>query len=298
MVSDINKADIVYLNMAKNLIDKGVVKKDRTGTGTISLFAVQMRFDLNDGFPLLTTKRIPFRVVAEELFWFLSGSTDLQDLLTREVNIWNKDAYRFYKANSIGTTMGYDEFINYAKNYGFDLGKIYGANWRNFNGDVKVRGIDQITEVVNSIKDNPDSRRHIVTSWNPSNLNTIVLPSCHVLFQFYVSNNKLSCHLYQRSGDFFLGVPFNIASYGLLTHLIANTLGLGVGEFVHTIGDAHIYLNHLNEIGRQITREPKNTPTLKINKIKNKVQDYSIEDVEILNYNPHPSIKGDLSVGD
>lgn len=256
-----NRVDEQYLELCRHILENGVEKADRTGTGTLSTFGYQMRFDLSEGFPLLTTKRIPFRVIFEELRWFLSGSTDLKDLLDVGVNIWNADAYRDFKDSPAfyeGETI--EEFVEYAKKSGWDLGRIYGKQWRSWWTETGFDNyIDQISQVIDSIKTNPDSRRHIVSAWNVGELDEMALPPCHTLFQFYVANGKLSCQLYQRSADVFLGLPFNIASYALLTEMIAAICGLQVGEFIHTIGDAHIYTNHIEQVHQQLTREPRRT---------------------------------------
>lgn len=303
-------ADTEYLSLCNLILNEGSIKKDRTGTGTISLFGPQMEFDLQKGFPLLTTKKLGIRVIAEELFWFLSGSTDLKDLLDRNVNIWNHDAYRFYKEQ--GGTFSYDDFIDFTREAGFDLGPIYGAQFRRWQGsneqvEIIVDGQpiniplnkphDQIADLIQGLKENPDSRRHIVSAWNVGVLDKIALPACHNTFQFYVENNTLSCKMYQRSGDVFLGVPFNIASYALLTHLIAKMLGLQPGRFIHTFGDAHIYLNHIKQVRLQMEREPRQMPELKVKTVKERIEDYTIEDIELTGYDPHDRIKGDVSVG-
>ncbi|AMQ66568.1 thymidylate synthase [Bacillus phage Shbh1] len=290
-----NNTDKEYLNLAEKILKEGSKKKDRTGTGTLSLFGPQMEFDLTEGFPILTTKKVPFRVVAEELFWFISGSTNLKDLLDKNVNIWNPDAYRFYKEQ--GGDLEYTDFIDKAKKYGFCLGPIYGEQWVRWGERQHGLPVNQIKNVIEQIKSNPNSRRLLVTAWNPSVLDEIALPSCHTMFQFYVDNGTLSCKLYQRSSDFFLGVPFNIASYALLTHLIAHTLDLKVGKFIHTFGDCHIYLNHTAQIQTQLQRTPKKLPTLHIKQKHEYIGDYSIDDIELIGYNPHPTIKGDVSVG-
>lgn len=304
-----NRADEQYLALCDRILSEGHRKDDRTGTGTLSVFGAQMRFDLAEGFPLLTTKRVPFRIIAEELLWFLRGSTDVGELIRRNVNIWNADAYRHLSEKIRRQPLvTFDDFIRNIsiERGGFDLGPIYGAQWRSWGG-ADYGGefaVDQIAQVIESIRTNPDSRRHIVSAWNVGELEEMALPPCHTLFQFYVTppssegaNGKLSCQLYQRSGDVFLGVPFNIASYALLTHMIADITGLEVGELVHTLGDAHIYTNHIEQVREQMTREPKELPKLSI---KRKVEDpaeYSFEDFEIIGYNPHPAIKGEVSVG-
>lgn len=295
-----NNADKQYLDLCRHILDNGVGKDDRTGTGTLSTFGYQMRFNLAEGFPLLTTKRVPFRIIAEELLWFLRGSTDVGELIRRNVNIWNADAYRDYRDNyfgNIGMDEGeaYDAFIAHARKHGHVLGPIYGEQWRSWGVDYET--IDQIANVIESIRTNPNSRRHIVSAWNVGELVEMALPPCHTLFQFYVADGKLSCQLYQRSADVFLGLPFNIASYALLTHMIADITGLEVGEFVHTLGDAHIYTNHIEQVETQLEREARELPTLSIKRKVSDPAEYIIEDFEISGYDPHPAIKGEVSVG-
>ncbi len=257
-----------YLELLADIKDTGVDRKDRTGVGTRSVFGRQMRFDLSQGFPLMTTKKVYWKGVAYELFWFLKGDTNVKYLQDHNVHIW-------------------DEWIDSKGN----LGPVYGAQWRNFGGQV-----DQIAQVVDSIKNNPDSRRHIVCAWNPIALPDMALPPCHCLFQFYVAEGKLSCQLYQRSCDVFLGLPFNIASYSLLTHMIASVTGLEVGEFVWTGGDTHVYHNHFEQIETQLTRTPRQLPTLKIKNPKESIFDYDFEDFEIVGYDPYPAIKAPIAV--
>lgn len=284
-------ADLEYLNLVKKIVKEGHKKEDRTGTGTISLFGPQMEFDLSKGFPLLTTKKLPFRIIAEELLWFIKGDTDLKTLLDKNIHIWTPDAYRFYRES--GGTLSYEVFVEKAKEDGFDLGPIYGAQWGRW-GD---KNIDQLGYVIEEIKNNPDSRRMLVSTWNPTDLSKMALPPCHTMFQFYVSSGELSCKLYQRSGDAFLGIPFNIASYALLTHIIAKMTGLKVGKFIHTLGDAHLYSNHLDSAFEQLKREPRELPKLEVKKIHEDIRDYTIDDFELIGYDPHPVIKGKLSVG-
>lgn len=311
-----------YLQLCRHILSTGTKKEDRTGTGTISVFGYQMRFDLNQGFPLMTTKRIPFRLVASELLWFIRGDTNIKYLLENNNNIWNEWAFKKWVESSdyngpdmtnFGLRSLQDEafaklyeeqmeiFKNkiltddeFARKYG-ELGDVYGKQWRNWqtrNGET----IDQLKDVIDTIKKNPNSRRLIVSAWNPEDVPTMALPPCHTLFQFYVLDGKLSCQLYQRSGDVFLGVPFNIASYALLTHLIAHECGLEVGDFVHTLGDAHIYLNHLEQVNTQLQREPKALPQLKLNDEKQSVFDFELEDIELIGYDPHPTIKAPVAV--
>ena len=262
--------------------EKGVKKEDRTGTGTISVFGYQMRFNLQEGFPLVTTKKLHLRSIIHELIWFINGETNIKYLKENSVTIWDE----------------------WADNNG-NLGPIYGHQWRNWNSD----GIDQLQDVIYSLKNNPSSRRMIVTAWNPNIIpdssksfsdnvknGKAALPPCHAFFQFYVSDNKLSCQMYQRSADVFLGVPFNIASYALLTHMIAQVCEYDVGDFIHSFGDTHIYLNHLEQVDLQLTRDPMKLPKLKLNPLVKKIEDFKYEDIEILDYNSHPSIKGKISV--
>ncbi|BAH45365.1 thymidylate synthase [Brevibacillus brevis NBRC 100599] len=261
-----------YLDLCQRILDEGVIKEDRTGTGTTSVFGHQMRFDLSEGFPMVTTKKLHMKSIIHELLWFLSGDTNVRYLQENGVRIWNEWA---------------DE--------NGDLGPVYGSQWRSFTGrDGKT--VDQIQWVIDEIKRNPDSRRLIVSAWNPAELDKMALPPCHLLFQFYVANGKLSCQLYQRSGDTFLGVPFNIASYALLTHMVAHVTGLEVGDFVHTIGDAHLYLNHIEQVKLQLTREPKPLPKLVLNPDVTSIFDFKYEDIEIVGYESHPHIKGEVAV--
>ncbi|MFN3367143.1 MAG: thymidylate synthase [Exiguobacterium mexicanum] len=261
-----------YHDLCTHILENGVVKEDRTGTGTTSVFGYQMRFNLQDGFPLITTKKLHTRSIIHELLWFITGDTNVKYLQDNGVRIWNEWA---------------DEDGN--------LGPVYGAQWRSFP---KPDGttVDQLAQVIEQIKTNPDSRRLIVSAWNPGQLEDMALPPCHLMFQFYVADGKLSCQLYQRSADTFLGVPFNIASYALLTHMVAHVTGLEVGDFVHTLGDAHIYHNHLEQVKLQLTREPRPLPTLNILRDVSSIEDFRFEDFEIVGYDPHPHIKGEVSV--
>ena len=272
-----------YQDLLQHILDNGFQKGDRTGTGTISVFGYQMRFHLEDGFPLLTTKKVHLRSIIHELLWLINGDTNIKYLHDNKVSIWDE------WADSNG-----------------DLGPIYGAQWRNWNNE----GIDQIADVINSLKNNPNSRRHIVTAWNPSVLpdesskdfaanvanGKAALPPCHAFFQFYVADNKLSCQLYQRSADVFLGVPFNIASYSLLTMMIAQVCGLGLGDFVHTFGDVHIYNNHIDQVKLQLSRQARELPTMKLNPEVNSIFDFKYEDFKLENYNPYDAIKADVSI--
>ena len=271
-----------YLDLVKHVLENGELKEDRTGTGTKSVFGYQMRFNLEEGFPMVTTKKLHLKSIIYELLWFLNGDTNIKYLQENGVKIW--DAW----ADSNG-----------------DLGPVYGFQWRNWNND----GIDQISNLINDLKNNPSSRRHLISAWNPSVLpdtsksfetnvanGKAALPPCHAFFQFHVINGKLSCQLYQRSADIFLGVPFNIASYSLLTIMIAQVCDLKVGDFIHTFGDAHIYSNHFDQMKLQLTREPRKLPTIKINKEVKSIFDFKFEDFVLEDYNPHPHIKGKVAV--
>jgi thymidylate synthase len=261
-----------YHDLCRHILDQGVVKEDRTGTGTTSVFGYQMRFNLQEGFPLITTKKLHIRSIIHELLWFISGETNVRYLQENGVRIWNEWA---------------DEEGN--------LGPVYGSQWRSFPRP-DGSSVDQLAQVIEQIKTNPDSRRLIVSAWNPGQLDEMALPPCHLLFQFYVADGKLSCQLYQRSADTFLGVPFNIASYALLTHMVAHVTGLEVGDFVHTLGDAHIYHNHLEQVELQLLRDPRPLPQLKIVRDVSSIESFRFEDFEILGYDPHPHIKGEVSV--
>lgn len=261
-----------YLDLLRTILERGDEKSDRTGTGTKSLFGAQMRFSLADGFPLLTTKKLPFRHIAHELFWFLRGETNIAYLKANRVTIW-------------------DEWADPSG----ELGPVYGKQWRSWqcpDGSC----VDQIQMVQQQIRTNPDSRRLIVSAWNVADVPRMALPPCHLLFQFYVANGKLSCQLYQRSADMFLGVPFNIASYALLTILMAAATGLEPGDFVHTLGDAHLYSNHFEQAREQLKRSPRPFPTLRLREVRRDVLDYRFEDLELLNYDPHPHIAAPVAV--
>lgn len=277
-----------YLDLLQHILDKGQKQKDRTGTGTLSIFGYQMRFDLQEGFPLLTTKKIHFKSVVHELLWFLRGDTDNRSLQAKGVRIWNEWATKEQTA-CFGRKEG-------------DLGPIYGHQWRRFGaslgpeGAYKQDGVDQIARVVQAIQTSPHSRRLIVTGWNPKEADLVALPPCHTLFQFYVHNNELSCQLYQRSADVFLGVPFNIASYALLTMMVAKVCNLRLGEFVHTFGDAHLYLNHREQAQKQLARAPRSLPVLHINRCPEHVWDFAYDDFKLVGYKPHPHIKAEVSV--
>lgn len=261
-----------YLNLLKDILENGTDKHDRTGTGTRSVFGRQLRFDLSEGFPLLTTKKLHLKSIIHELLWFLQGDTNVKYLQDNGVRIWNE----------------------WAREDG-DLGHIYGYQWRSWP-DYNGGTIDQITQAVNDIKNNPDSRRIIVSAWNVADLPNMALPPCHAFFQFYVADGRLSLQLYQRSADTFLGVPFNIASYALLTMMMAQVCGLQPGEFIHTLGDTHIYLNHLEQANLQLTREPRKLPKMKINPEVKSIFDFKYEDFELEGYDPHPHIAAKVSV--
>ncbi|MCL2784281.1 MAG: thymidylate synthase [Propionibacteriaceae bacterium] len=261
-----------YCDLLQRILDEGATKTDRTGTGTLSVFGHQMRFDLSQGFPLVTTKKIHTRSVFGELLWFLKGDTNITWLHDNGITIWDE------WANADG-----------------DLGPIYGYQWRSWP-TAGGEHIDQIAQVIEQIRRSPDSRRHIVSAWNVSDLDKMALPPCHMIFQFYVADGKLSCQLYQRSADVFLGVPFNIASYALLTHLVAHVTGLEVGDFVHTFGDAHLYLNHLDQAREQLSREPRELPSLWINPEITDIDAFELSDIRVDNYDPHPAIKAPIAV--
>ena len=290
-----------YLDFLQHILDKGVEKHDRTNTGTISTFGYQMRFDLSEGFPLLTTKRVHLKSIIHELLWFIKGDTNIKYLVDNDVRIWNEWPYEKFKKSDDYNNETIEEFVlkikednEFAKKHG-DLGPVYGHEWRHFDGPNDIFR-DQLGWVIDEIKRNPDSRRLIVSSWNPTLIEKMALPPCHTLFQFYVIDNKLSCQLYQRSADAFLGVPFNIASYALLTMMVAQVCNLELGDFVHTVGDAHIYSNHLEQVNRQLAREPRSLPKMNINKEVKNIEDFKFEDFELTNYNPHKGIKAEVAV--
>jgi len=261
-----------YLDLMQKVLDEGQEKSDRTGTGTLSIFGHQMKFDLSKGFPLVTTKKVHLKSIIHELIWFLQGSTNISYLKENGVSIWDEWA---------------DE--------NGDLGPVYGAQWRSWP-DGNNGTIDQIENLINGINNNPDSRRHIVSAWNPALVDEMALPPCHSLFQFYVANGELSCQLYQRSADIFLGVPFNIASYALLTHMIAQVCNLKAGKFVHTLGDAHLYINHLEQAKLQLSREVMGLPELKLSSNVDNIFNFKFEDIEIVNYESHPAISAPIAV--
>ena len=295
-----------YLDLLTRIKIEGAVKTDRTGTGTKSVFGHQMRFDLSQGFPLLTTKKVFLKGIIHELLWFLNGDTNIKYLVDNGVHIWDNDAYRYYnelcvKEGVLPVTM--EEFLRAAQEgidspidgYKFgDLNHVYGYQWRSWprpNGEA----IDQIQQAVELIKHNPDSRRIIVSAWNVADVEKMALPPCHTLFQFYVADGKLSCMLYQRSADTFLGVPFNIASYALLTMMMAQVCGLEAGEFVHTLGDTHLYLNHFEQVDEQLSRTPRALPKMRINPDVKSIFDFKYEDFELEGYDPYPTIKAPMS---
>ena len=295
-----------YHDLLRRIINEGVVKSDRTGTGTRSVFGHQMRFDLSEGFPLLTTKRVFLKGIIHELLWFLAGDTNIKYLVDNGVHIWDNDAYRYYGelcAQKDIAPLSKEEFLVAAQEqsaspiegyaYG-DLNHVYGYQWRSWPKE-DGGAIDQIRQVIETIKKNPDSRRMIVSAWNVAEVEDMALPPCHVLFQFYVAEQRLSCQLYQRSADTFLGVPFNIASYALLVMMIAQECGLQPGEFVHTLGDTHLYLNHLEQAEEQLSRTPRKLPVMRLNPEVKSVFDFRYEDFTLEEYDPYPAIKAPMS---
>ena len=295
-----------YLDLLSRIKTEGAVKTDRTGTGTKSVFGHQMRFDLSQGFPLLTTKKVFLKGIIHELLWFLNGDTNIKYLVDNGVHIWDNDAYRYYNELCVKNgvlPVAMEEFLRAAQEgiespiegYKFgDLNHVYGYQWRSWprpNGET----IDQIQQAVDLIKNNPDSRRIIVSAWNVADVEKMALPPCHTLFQFYVADGKLSCMLYQRSADTFLGVPFNIASYALLTMMMAQVCGLEAGEFVHTLGDTHLYLNHLEQVDEQLSRTPRTLPTMRLNPDVKSIFDFKYEDFKLEGYDPYPTIKAPMS---
>lgn len=306
-----NSCDAQYLALLKHLLDRGTEKADRTGTGTKSVFGYQMRFDLNEGFPLLTTKKVFTKGIIHELLWFLAGDSNIKYLVDNDVHIWDEWPFQAYlKKQGLEAQfpMYQEAWLDKKKEYiakikedpvfaqeWGNLGPVYGYQWRHWTGSDGTAH-DQIKSLIEQIQKNPNSRRHIVCAWNVADVSKMALPPCHCLFQFYVADGKLSCQLYQRSADVFLGVPFNIASYSLMTHMIAQVCGLRVGDFVHTFGDTHLYLNHLEQAKEQLAREPKALPTLKLNPAVKDLFAFKFEDIVIENYDPHPTIKAPIAV--
>jgi len=290
----------VYHELIERVLAEGVKKEDRTGTGTVSVFGHQMRFNLQEGFPLMTTKKLHLKSILHELIWFIRGETNIRYLCQHGVRIWDDWPYAKYKASA--DFQGEDirafaarvaEDAAFAAQWG-ELGPVYGHQWRSWPGPNGA--VDQLKQVLEDLRRNPDSRRHIVSAWNPGYIDQMALPPCHAFFQFYVADGKLSCQLYQRSADIFLGVPFNIASYALLVHFMARDLGLEVGDFVHTLGDAHIYSNHLDQVKLQISREPRALPSLWLNPEVTSLFDFTYDDVRLDGYDPHPHIAGAVAV--
>ncbi len=289
-----------YLDLCRYVLTYGNYKEDRTNTGTYSYFGAQMRFPLNEGFPLLTTKKVYLKAIIHELLWFIKGDTNIRYLVQNDVKIWNEWPYEIFKKSSDYHGETLEEFVSrikedeeFAKKHG-DLGPVYGKQWRAFGiGSYRV---DQLKKVIEEIKANPQSRRLIVCAWNPLEVDQMALPPCHTLFQFYVNDGKLSCQLYQRSADLFLGVPFNIASYSLLTMMVAKVCHLELGDFVHTIGDAHIYSNHVDQIKLQLERVPRKLPTMNILSSPDNIEDFKYDDFELVDYHPYPAIKGKVAV--
>ena len=285
-----------YLDMCRFVLENGKIKTDRTGTGTISYFGYQARYDLEEGFPLLTTKKVHLKSIIHELLWFISGDTNIKYLVDNDVRIWNEWPYEAYKKSSEYQGEDIKEFAlkvkedaEFAKKWG-NLGPVYGKQWRDFGG------VDQLENLVNDLKNNPDSRRLIISAWNPPLIPQMALPPCHAFMQFYVNDGELSCQLYQRSADIFLGVPFNIASYSLFTMMLAQVCGLKAKWFVHTLGDAHIYTNHIEQVNLQLSRDTRKLPVMKINPEIKSIYDFKYEDFELEGYDPHPLIKGGVAV--
>lgn len=290
-----------YLDLLEKVMNEGTFKNDRTQTGTKSLFGYQMRFNLNDGFPLVTTKKVYLRAIIHELLWFIQGDTNIKYLVDNNVKIWNEWPYKKYQESPEFQGETLNEFVDkikndneFAKKWG-DLGPVYGAQWRGYRGPDGIE-IDQLLKVIEQIKTNPDSRRLIVNAWNPALVDQMALPPCHTLFQFYVADNKLSCMLYQRSADLFLGVPFNIASYALLTMMVADVCHLELGDFVHTIGDAHIYSNHFDQVKLQLSRKPLPLPKMIIKNHYENITDYTFDDFELVDYQSYDKIVGEVAV--
>ena len=290
-----------YLDLLEKIKNEGIIKSDRTGVGTTSIFGYQMRYNLNEGFPLLTTKRVYLKAIIYELLWFIKGETNIKYLVDHGVRIWNEWPYDTFKKSSDYQGETLEEFVEKIKNsdefaakHG-NLGPVYGEQWRGFRGPDGIK-VDQLQKVINEIRVNPHSRRLIVNAWNPALIDQMALPPCHTLFQFYVNDNKLSCMLYQRSADVFLGVPFNIASYALLTMMVAHICGLELGDFVHTIGDAHLYLNHMEQVDLQLSRTPRPLPKMTIKNKRAEITEFEYEDFELTDYNPYKTIKAEVAV--
>ncbi len=290
-----------YLDLLEHVLEHGTKKEDRTGTGTLSTFGYQMRFDLSDGFPLLTTKKVHLKSIIHELLWFIQGDTNIKYLVDNNVRIWNEWPYQNFVNHPDYTGESMKEFVEkiknddtFAKEHG-NLGPVYGRQWRAYEGP-EGQIVDQLQTVIDTIKTNPNSRRMIVNAWHPPLINKMALPPCHMMFQFYVNDGKLSCQLYQRSADVFLGVPFNIASYALLTMMIAQVTDLEPGEFVHTLGDTHIYLDHLEQVNTQLKRDPRELPKMHLNPEVTSIEDFTYDDFTLEGYNPHPRIKAKVSV--
>jgi thymidylate synthase len=285
-----------YHKLIEDVLTFGLDKQDRTMTGTRSLFGYQMRFDLSEGFPLVTTKKVYYKAIIHELLWFIKGDTNIKYLVDNGVNIWNEWPYENFKKSTVYQGESLEVFVEKIKNddtfalkFG-DLGPVYGSQWRNFNG------VDQLQWILDTIKKTPDSRRMVLSAWNPAEISQMALPPCHTLIQFYVNQGKLSLQLYQRSGDIFLGIPFNIASYALFLHMVAQVTNLEVGEFVHTIGDAHIYHNHMDQVKLQLTRTPYPLPKLTLNKEIKDLFSFTFDDIKLENYESHPKILGKVAV--
>ena len=290
-----------YLDLLEKIKNEGIKKSDRTGVGTISIFGYQMRYNLQEGFPLCTTKKVHLKSIIHELLWFIKGETNIKYLVDNNVRIWNEWPYAAFKKSDDYNGETLDEFVEkiktdeeFAKKHG-ELGPVYGQQWRGFRGPDGIV-VDQLNKVIEEIKVNPDSRRLIVNAWNAALIDQMALPPCHTMFQFYVIENRLSCMLYQRSADVFLGVPFNIASYALLTMMVAHVCGLELGDFVHTIGDAHIYNNLIDQVNLQLSRTPRSLPKMVIKNKRDNIADFTYDDFELTDYHPYPRIKGEVAV--
>lgn len=301
MQTFMSKSEQQYLDLLRKIMDEWTDKWDRTGTGTRSIFGHQMRFDLSEWFPLLTTKKVFLKGIIHELLWFLSGDTNIKYLVDNDVHIWDEWPYKEYKKQMEGKNeliLSQENFIRIIKEdesfaqQWWDLGPVYGYQWRNFNSE----GVDQVKNVVETLKKNPNSRRMLVVTYNPVQADSMLLPPCHMMYQFYVANGKLSCQMYQRSADTFLGVPFNIASYALFTMMIAQVVGLEPGEFIHVLGDTHIYSNHFEQVKEQLSREMRPLPTMKINPEVKDLFSFKYEDFMLEGYDPHPTIKAPIAV--